>query len=283
MFNHPFSFSGRIRRTEYGLSSIFVIILVYGLLFLLGTYSYNNPGSADGIVVMYYVVMFFVNWFCYAQGAKRCHDLGNSGWMQLIPFYFLWMLFQDGQMGTNQYGPNPKTANHGYTRDSPQNYAQTPPPVSRYVETPTPSAPQYARESSPVSNNAPERPSAASDRKTQMMDAKTIMGTFSCPGKLVDIYGQTYQLHEGINTIGRADSSSTASVQIGTNDRYMSRNHAVILVDTNRREINNILRFGNNTQISIYHNGVPLSPGENAKLSNGDIIRLGHTELTFRL
>ena len=47
-------------------------------------------------------------WFLYAQGAKRCHDLGNSGWWQIIPFYIFWLLFQDGQTGVNKYGNNPK-------------------------------------------------------------------------------------------------------------------------------------------------------------------------------
>lgn len=47
-------------------------------------------------------------WFLWAQGAKRCHDRGNSGWYQIIPFYFLIMLFGGSADGINNYGTNPK-------------------------------------------------------------------------------------------------------------------------------------------------------------------------------
>lgn len=57
---------------------------------------------------MVYLLMIPMYWFMFAQGAKRCHDRGNSGWFQLIPFYSLWMLFGDSEPGTNEYGPNPK-------------------------------------------------------------------------------------------------------------------------------------------------------------------------------
>ena len=50
-----------------------------------------------------------VGWiWLLTQGAKRCHDLGNSGWYQLIPFYGLWMLFAKGDDDINEYGANPK-------------------------------------------------------------------------------------------------------------------------------------------------------------------------------
>lgn len=47
-------------------------------------------------------------WFSLAQNAKRCHDRGNSGWYQLIPFYFLVLLFGGSDKGSNKYGDNPK-------------------------------------------------------------------------------------------------------------------------------------------------------------------------------
>lgn len=98
MFNNPFSFEGRIRRSEYGISFIlFVVARVVVTLIL--------TSAGNGIIMLSSIPLL---WFLWAQGAKRCHDLGNSGWFQIIPFYGLWMIFQDGVLGVNQYGENPK-------------------------------------------------------------------------------------------------------------------------------------------------------------------------------
>lgn len=43
-----------------------------------------------------------------AQAAKRSHDVGNSVFYILIPFYALYLFFGDSEYGENQYGPNPK-------------------------------------------------------------------------------------------------------------------------------------------------------------------------------
>lgn len=109
MFKNPFSFEGRIRRTEYGLSCI-IFVVARVILTLIAAAIILNSENSDNIGVVILGILFSIPllWFLWAQGAKRCHDLGNSGWWQLIPFYTLWLLFQDGQPGQNQHGDNPK-------------------------------------------------------------------------------------------------------------------------------------------------------------------------------
>ena len=96
LFSAPFSFDGRIRRLEYGIS---LIIYVFGYAFILGIMTQESITSLLIIPML---------WFLFAQGAKRCHDLGRSGWYQLIPFYALWMLFAEGDNFENEYGNSPK-------------------------------------------------------------------------------------------------------------------------------------------------------------------------------
>lgn len=104
MFRNPFSFSGRIRRTEYGLSMIICFVINLFMQGIVGIAAESDAASALLILIM--LIPYF--WFIWAQGAKRCHDRGNSGWYQIIPFYRLWMLFAEGETGTNEYGNSPK-------------------------------------------------------------------------------------------------------------------------------------------------------------------------------
>jgi|SRR6185312_4060979 len=100
MFKNPFSFNGRIRRLEYGLSYLIYIIVAMVASFTMDEFKIDSV----------FIILIFIPlvWLLLAQGSKRCHDMGNSGWYQLIPFYGFWMLFADGYPGSNEYGPNPK-------------------------------------------------------------------------------------------------------------------------------------------------------------------------------
>lgn len=100
MFKNPFSFQGRIRRLEYGLS-----YLIYSIVSTLVSIMMQTNETFH---ILGFILFLPLLWFIIAQGAKRCHDRENSGWYQLIPFYQLWMIFADGQVGENRYGDNPK-------------------------------------------------------------------------------------------------------------------------------------------------------------------------------
>ena len=102
MFKNPFSFDGRIRRTEFGLSLI--IYLVFAII--LNTFTLIQPNAQ--VLNIFFIPLV---WFLWAQGAKRCHDLGKNGWWQIIPFYIFWQIFQEGQPDSNEYGENPKVNN----------------------------------------------------------------------------------------------------------------------------------------------------------------------------
>lgn len=99
MFKAPFSFEGRIRRTEFGLS-----YLIYLIASIIISVIAEDGGIGEAVLVLYLPLL----WFLTAQGAKRCHDRNHSGWYQLIPFYFLWMIFAEGDFADNEYGPSPK-------------------------------------------------------------------------------------------------------------------------------------------------------------------------------
>jgi uncharacterized membrane protein YhaH (DUF805 family) len=119
MLKNLFSFEGRIRRSEYGISNI-----VFAVFWLIVRSIVLSDGGADSLILLVIIVLVG-GWFVLAQGAKRCHDIGNSGWYQLIPFYSLLLLFQDGQIGTNQYGNNPKNLDGKTTSPSKENKQQS--------------------------------------------------------------------------------------------------------------------------------------------------------------
>ena len=100
-----FFIKGRARRVEFGIW--LVLCLLSGLI---------EPILWIGFFVMSLYV-----------GAKRCHDLGYSGWWQFLPFFIFVMLFKDGELGDNKYGKNPKG------KEKPQ--IKEKPPISNNNET----------------------------------------------------------------------------------------------------------------------------------------------------
>ena len=95
MFKKPFSFDGRIMRTEFGISFIICYIAHICLVGLMDLNGY-----------IFCIPFFF---FFFAQAAKRSHDMDKSGWFTLIPLYNpFFLLFIEGTIGANKYGKDPK-------------------------------------------------------------------------------------------------------------------------------------------------------------------------------
>ena len=90
-----------------------------------------------------------------------------------------------------------------------------------------------------------------------------------------------YDLQVGSNSVGRKANSSQADVQIDTEDRYMSRQHAIINV---RRLPDGSIKCDisndkNKNATSI--NGALLLQGDAIVLHDGDLIQMGNTTVTF--
>lgn len=105
LFAHPFSFKGRIRRLEFGISWI--------ISFMLQTFLVNLVVISEKYAML--IVDIPILWFIIAQSCKRFHDRNRSGWMVLLYFIpivtlVVWgfQMFADGDPHENQYGSNPK-------------------------------------------------------------------------------------------------------------------------------------------------------------------------------
>ena len=101
-------FSGRARRTEFWMFTLFNIIIsvVLGILDM-----FLGFGLLGGI---YALAVFLPS---LAVGVRRLHDTDRSGWwlliglIPIIGFIVLIVFFvQDSQAGDNEYGANPKSA-----------------------------------------------------------------------------------------------------------------------------------------------------------------------------
>ncbi|MBR5485571.1 MAG: DUF805 domain-containing protein [Oscillospiraceae bacterium] len=100
------NFNGRTRRRDYWYAALVNTVIV-SVLELLGMYV-----GIFGILASLFSLISFIP--TITIGTRRLHDIGKSGWWQLImltgigAFVLLFMACIDSKPGDNQYGPNPK-------------------------------------------------------------------------------------------------------------------------------------------------------------------------------
>lgn len=90
MLKHLFSFNGKIGRLEYA------ITLILCSLYTSFVSEIIKPPASGDFIMFLGISIIPILVICFASGAKRCHDLGVSGWYQIIPLYVLVMLFKNG-------------------------------------------------------------------------------------------------------------------------------------------------------------------------------------------
>lgn len=98
MFQAPFSFQGRIGRFEYAVTYFTSLAVNLSVL----SVQDGRLGARSSLILL--VAFFGFVWFLLAQTAKRCHDIGRSGWWLLLPLYNVYLLLARPD-GDNEYGP----------------------------------------------------------------------------------------------------------------------------------------------------------------------------------
>ena len=77
-------FSGKATRKEYWTFYLFYLVLNFAAGFV-------GSSLVENLVTLGLITPLV------ACGARRMHDVGKSGWFQLIPFYNLYLLIQPSQ------------------------------------------------------------------------------------------------------------------------------------------------------------------------------------------
>ncbi len=102
-FTRLFSFKGRITRLEYLLS--FLSIQFASILHsLVQQVEMTAGGTGCCARATAWSCFAVVCWLITAQGVKRLHDTGRTGWLWYVPFLFIWLFLARGQKTTNRYG-----------------------------------------------------------------------------------------------------------------------------------------------------------------------------------
>jgi len=129
-------FSGRARRKEYWMFTLFNVIIIIALFFanfIMGRLFYPIPSFIGMILtIIFYCYPLAILIPSLAVCVRRLHDIGKSGWyylIGLIPFVgeiilFVWFC-QDSQAGQNQWGANPKGYGSVTTFSQPKDDAST--------------------------------------------------------------------------------------------------------------------------------------------------------------
>ena len=125
-------FSGRSRRLEYWMFTLFLILVTIGfmVLFFMSVALTAKTGANSGgapVMLVLLIGIFVLGYLAIlipmlAVQVRRFHDQDLSGWFILLSFIpylgglilFVFMCI-DGTPGPNRFGPDPKGRGEGYS------------------------------------------------------------------------------------------------------------------------------------------------------------------------
>lgn len=134
---------------------------------------------------------------------------------------------------------------------------------------------------------APQR-QAANAGATQLaggLSAETQLQSLAKKPKVAKLIFEEveYALNKGRNIIGRKASTSSATIQIETNDRYMSRMHIVITISALPDGSVKAVLCNDKNKNETRVNGQPVVAGDMIRLEDGNTITMGKTTITYKL
>lgn len=107
-------FNGRARRKEYWFFVLFNLIFAIAAMILDNMLGLAIPDVGYGPIYMLYALGTLLP--AIAVTVRRLHDIGKSGWYFLLAFVpcvggIILLVFglTPGDMGDNEYGPDPKS------------------------------------------------------------------------------------------------------------------------------------------------------------------------------
>ena len=123
--NYP-NFSGRARRKEYWMFTLFFFLITVVIYFLFALLAFFMAGDLINlmniewvpVVLGFSTIIYFLIHLIpsIAVTVRRLHDTGKSGWLYLltiIPYIGSLIIFIftviEGDKGDNKYGPDPKS------------------------------------------------------------------------------------------------------------------------------------------------------------------------------
>jgi len=110
------NFEGRARRQEYWMFTLFHVIILFILALIGGMVSGFSDSTFGFVPIGIYLLGTIIP--SIAVTVRRLHDINKSGWFYLVGmipyvggFIMLFFTCKNGDVGSNQYGPDPKNPN----------------------------------------------------------------------------------------------------------------------------------------------------------------------------